>query len=51
MVTTNQKHTTDSQKTKRKKFKHFTKENHQSTKGKSERRHKKEPQYQQENKA
>ena len=34
MVTTNQKHTTDSQKTKRKKFKHFTKENHQSTKGK-----------------
>ena len=37
MVTTNQKHTIDSQKPKRKEFKHMTKEN-QTTKGKTKRR-------------
>ena len=36
MVITNQKHTTDSQKTKN--LKHTTKENHQTTKGKTKRR-------------
>ena len=37
-VTTNQKHTTDSQKAKRKEFKHTERENHQTTKGKTKRR-------------
>ena len=37
-VTTNQKHTTDSQKPKRKELKHNTKENHQTTKGKPKRK-------------
>ena len=35
MVTTNQKHTTDSQNPKIKEHKHNTKENHQTTKGKT----------------
>ena len=39
-VTTNQKHATDSQKPKRKEFKHNTNENHQTTKGKTKRRRK-----------
>ena len=37
-VTTNQNHTIDSQKQKRKEFKHNTKENHQITKGKAKRK-------------
>ena len=35
MVTTNQKYTTDSHKPKIKELKHTTKENHQTTKGKT----------------
>ena len=38
MVTTNQKPTTDRQKTKRKEFKHTAEENHQTTMGKTKRR-------------
>ena len=38
MITTSQKHTTDSQKPKRKKLKHTTEESHQITKGKTKRR-------------
>ena len=41
-VTTNQNHTIDSQKQKRKEFKHNTKENHQITKGKAKRRRNKQ---------
>ena len=37
-VTTNQKHTIDFQKPKRKELKHNAKENHQTTKGKTKRR-------------
>ena len=36
----NQKHTTDSQKTKRREHKYNTKENHQTTKGKTKRKRK-----------
>ena len=46
-VTTNQKHTVDSQKPKRKELKHTTEENHPVTKKK---RNKEEPQKQLENK-
>ena len=50
-VTTNQKHTTDSQKWKRKGHKHNTKDNHQITKGKKKRkRNEEEIQNQLENK-
>ena len=38
MVTTNQKHTIDSQKPKRREHKHNTKENHQTTKGKTKKK-------------
>ena len=37
-VTTNQKHTTDSQKQKRREHKYNTKESHQTTKGKTKRK-------------
>ena len=40
-VTTNQKHTTDSQKPKRKELKHNAQENHEITKGKMKGRRKK----------
>ena len=39
-VTTNQKHTIDSQKPKRREHKQNTKENHQTTKGKTKRKRK-----------
>ena len=39
-VTTNQKHTIDSQKIKRRELKHNTKENHHTTKGKTKRKRK-----------
>ena len=38
MITTKQKHTVESQRTKRKEFKHTTKENHQNTEGKTKRK-------------
>ena len=42
MVTTDQKHTRDSQKPKRKELKHTAKEYHQTTKGKTKRRRRNE---------
>ena len=39
-VTTNQKHTTDSQKPERREHKYNTRENHQTTKGKTKRKRK-----------
>ena len=41
-ATTNQKHTIDSQKPKRREHKHNTKENYQTTKGKTKRKRDKE---------
>ena len=37
-VTTNQKHTINSQKNKKKELRHYTEENHQTTKGKTKRK-------------
>ena len=49
-ATTNKKHTIDTKKPKRREHKHNTKENHQTTKGKTEKERDKEIQNQWENK-